>query len=198
MDGICADYENRNLPRADFRYYEKFLEPGLADFYFETFSLLPFQQGEVSRGTEKRKSCFFSDRNDPTHVTTYMYAGKENPALDFTDEMRELKLSIEQALGCKFNSCLVNLYETGRNVIGMHSDSEKSLVPGHPIASISLGAERWFDVVPKCGGKKDRIRMKHGSMIVMGGEMQQYYKHGVPQEVAVTKPRINLTFRMAK
>ena len=35
----------------------------------------------------------------------------------------------------------------------------------------------------------------NGSLIVMLGDTQQYWKHSIPKEKRVKGPRINLTFR---
>lgn len=200
--GINTNFVDMALPGADFKYYENFLSRELADFYLETFMQMPFLQGRVSIGTERRKSCFYSElRNTDGGLRDYYYAGKQNVAFEFTDELNVLKNSVE-LVGHNYNSCLVNLYETGKNVIGWHSDSEKSLKKYSAIASISLGAERWFDV----RGKPDTpyenietsIRMKHGSLMIMAGHMQDYYKHQVRQEARIKEPRINLTFRLSK
>lgn len=202
-EGICTVVRDFNIPGGELRYYENFLSPELADFYLETFLLMPFQQGEVRGGMEKRQSCFYSDlRNPDGTLRIYNYAGKQNAPLEFTDELRTLKESTERALGLQFNSCLANLYANGKNVIGYHSDSESSIIPTSTIASISLGAERWFDVRAKDDAPDPninlRIRMKHGSMITMGGQMQRFYKHQVPQEAKIKDPRVNLTFRQAR
>jgi alkylated DNA repair dioxygenase AlkB len=125
---------------------------------------------------EKRKSCYFSSlRNADSTLREYYYSGKKNIPNEFTDELNELKASIEAATCFKFNACLVNLYETGKNVIGFHSDKERSLCEHSGIASISLGAERWFDIrgmdnKPYEGIEKS-VRVKHGSMIIMAGTM---------------------------
>lgn len=201
-DGIDANHVDMGLPNAVFLWYENFLSRELADFYLETFMLSPFTQGVVRGGTEKRKSCFFSDlRNPDGTLREYYYSGKANLPGEFNDELRTLKESIERVTGAKFNSCLVNLYEHGKHTIGWHSDSEKSLVKNSAIASVSLGAERWFDVRGKegkaCEERECSLRTKHGSMMVMAGPMQDFYKHQIRQEAAVKEPRINLTFRLA-
>lgn len=198
MNGVssaCSDYQ---LPGADFRYYDSFLCPQLADFYYETFIELPFAQGEVARGKERRESCFYSALRDGVGLAPYTYAGKVNYPLEFTDELLELGKIAGQICGCEFNSCLVNLYRTGKNVIGWHSDSEVNLKLGAPIASISLGAERLFDVRRR--GNTELVaseRLLHGSMIVMGGSMQTYYQHQIRAEAGIKTPRINLTYRVA-
>ncbi len=187
-------------------YYPEFLTREEADFYYETFELLPFQQGQVKGGNENRLSRFFGGaRLADGSLKPYYYSGKENVPLEFNDEMRELAAHITRETGHAFNSCLVNYYASGKNTIGLHSDSETSLQKGSAIGSVSLGAERYFDVVAKDSAppavanmEKIRITMRHGSMIVMAGTMQQYYKHAVPSQAAVKTPRINLTFRLSK
>ena len=54
-DIICSDMIDFKLPGGVFKYYEHFLSKELAEFYYETFACkLPFKQGTVSSGSEKR------------------------------------------------------------------------------------------------------------------------------------------------
>jgi len=77
----------------------------------------------------------------------------------------------------------------------MHSDDERSLTG--PIVSISLGAERFFDLIYKNDGSiKHRITLKSGSMIIMDGITQNYWKHGIPIQRKISDTRINITFRI--
>jgi alkylated DNA repair dioxygenase AlkB len=204
MDGgIDNLFIDLKLPGAECHFYKNFLSKDLADFYFETFELLPFTQGRVRMGLERRLTCFYSDlTNVDGTPREYYYAGKMNTPLQFSDELRTLKETIEAVTGYQFNSCLVNLYRNGRDVIGMHSDSEESLVQRSAIASISLGAERWFDIRAKDHAsdpdREESVRVKHGSLIIMAGSMQHNYKHAIRQEARVKEPRINLTFRLSK
>jgi alkylated DNA repair dioxygenase AlkB len=202
-DGIVNEYVDLGLPGATCRYYENFLSKELADFYFETFELMPFTQGRVRMGLERRLTCFYGElTNADGTPREYYYAGKMNTPLQFSDELRTLKETIETSTGYHFNSCLVNLYQHGKHVIGWHSDSEYSLVPESAIASVSLGAERWFDIRAKDNApdpdREESVRVKHGSMIIMAGLMQNYYRHAIRQEARVKEPRINLTFRLSK
>lgn len=203
LEGTDSNYIDYKLPSAGLFYYENLLSKELADFYFETFQLMPFTQGRVRTGLERRLSCYYSElRNPDGTLREYYYAGKFNKANEFTDELTELKKTIEAITGEKYNSCLVNLYQHGKQVIGWHQDKEISLVPESAIASVSLGAERWFDVLANKNApdpeREISIRMKHGSMILMKDQMQKYYLHQVRQEAAVKDPRINLTFRLSK
>ena len=81
--------------------------------------------------------------------------------------------------------------------MGMHSDDEKELGPTPSIASVSLGAERAFVMKSKfdLNAKPKRIVLASGSLLLMKGDTQKNYKHGVPKQSARLEPRVNLTFR---
>ncbi|CAF2077343.1 unnamed protein product [Rotaria magnacalcarata] len=125
----------------------------------------------------------------------------------WTSPMRKLKTQLEKLLGAEFDYCLVNLYRDGNDYINFHADNEAKDI----VASVTLGATRKFLVRHiSCFGKSHTRKRKplttpdkkeyeflltNGSLIVMLGDMQQYWKHSVPKEKKVQAPRINLTFR---
>ena len=100
-----------------------------------------------------------------------------------------------------YNYCLLNHYRNGEEYMGYHSDSEASLDPLTPIASVSLGITRNFDIRPRkkdSEGKRSRVArlpLGDGDLLLMFHPMQSYYEHGIPVEKKVTGERINLTFR---
>jgi alkylated DNA repair dioxygenase AlkB len=119
-----------------------------------------------------------------------------------------LRLRVEESLGCRFNSVLCNLYRDGRDSMGMHSDSEPELGPEPVVASLSLGASRRFQLRHK--GQRGRanadtdptrrldLELHSGSLLLMGGKTQRFYRHGVPRQASLDGPRINLTFRLVQ
>jgi len=140
--------------------------------------------------------------DSPQKVVRTLY--QKQPALAWTEEVLNLKTKIEEVLGsrCSFDYVLINLYRDGKDSIGFHSDEEASgenplCGPKNIIASISLGEARTFILMHKHSKGKVEYRLASGSMIVMDGETQEHYKHGIPKEEGITKPRINLTFRVS-
>ncbi|EFA81379.1 hypothetical protein PPL_05363 [Heterostelium album PN500] len=83
----------------------------------------------------------------------------------------------------------------GNDFIGMHADDEAYLPGKTTIASISLGATRTFTVTHSKKKETQEYKLNNGSLIVMGGQCQKNYRHGIPKEPDVVTPRINLTFR---
>merc|ERR1712023_141485 len=74
------------------------------------------------------------------------------------------------------------------------------LVRDAPIASVSFGCAREFRILRK-GHTDDSaldVDLRDGSFLLMGGEMQKHYLHGIPMggEKGQKGVRINLTFRI--
>lgn len=138
----------------------------------------------------------------------YQYSGTTHLPLPFGPALRGLCDRVAIQADASFNSVLCNLYRDGRDAMGMHSDSEPELGPTPVIASLSLGASRRFRLRHRKGvgargsahqPNKPRasadLVLEDGSLLIMRGSVQQHYRHGVPRDPAVTRPRINLTFR---
>lgn len=128
----------------------------------------------------------------------YEYSGLRSPAQTWTPLLLELKNRLEVALNHHFNGVLCNYYRNGQDYMGWHSDDEQSLGQQAVIASISLGAERRFDLRKKrqkMAESLSSVILQHGSLLVMSGQLQQYWQHRLPKQSHVDSPRINLTFR---
>lgn len=133
-------------------------------------------------------------------METYSYSGKKLRVNPFTPELDILKNKIlhflrEHGIPAEFNSVLANLYRDGRDSNGWHADNEKELGQNPLIASLSLGAERRFDLRHNLTGEKISMPLTSGSLLVMGGELQHFWKHQVAKSTRALAPRINLTFR---
>lgn len=98
----------------------------------------------------------------------------------------------------KYRQILVNWYENGGDYIGFHTDNEKKLKDNSAIYSFSFGQERDFIVKSMDKTYKQKFSMPNNSLIIMGGEMQKYYKHSVPKRALskCSKSRINITMRL--
>ena len=138
----------------------------------------------------KRKVAWYGDSN-----YAYTYSNTTKQALQWTEELLELKQLAEALAGIPFNSCLLNLYHNGAEGVAWHSDDEKSLGPNTTIASISLGAARKFLFRHKKTKEAASIILESGSLLVMKGSTQTHWLHCLPKSKKILTPRINLTFR---
>ena len=153
---------------------------------------------------EQRKGKMFGKeisypRWEQTYGHDYKYAGHNHLALPVADQYLKLVLEwVRTDSGLSYQGLLINWYEDGNHYIGWHADNESIIVPNSPIYSFSFGQERIFAIKSKSGQYNKEILMRNGSLIIMGGEMQKYYKHSVPKISKNQCPgkRINLTFRL--
>ena len=138
----------------------------------------------------KRKVAWYGDSG-----IEYTYSNATKKALSWTKELLEIKLLIEEQTGSIFNSCLLNLYHTGEEGMGWHSDDEKELEKNGTIASLSFGAERKFSFKHKKDQTTFSILLENGSLLVMKDEIQLFWQHKLAPTKMVKSARINLTFR---
>lgn len=137
-----------------------------------------------------RKVAWYADT-----PMSYSYSGVTRTALPFTDSLQSLRTLVERHLEETFNACLLNLYHTGSEGMGWHSDAERDLVRGGVIASVSLGAVRKFAFKHRQSKQTVSLELEHGSLLVMRDETQRHWLHRLPPTKKVATPRVNLTFR---
>lgn len=125
----------------------------------------------------------------------YGYSGQQLKTEPFSPLLIDLLGRIEDYSNYTFNSVLINLYRDGQDSNGWHADNEPELGINPVIASLSLGAERNFDLKHNLTKEKIRYSLNHGSLLIMGGEVQHYWKHQIAKSAKISQPRINLTFR---
>jgi alkylated DNA repair dioxygenase AlkB len=57
--------------------------------------------------------------------------------------------AVRAIVGAPFNRVGLNLYRDGHDSVALHSDKTDKLLPGQPIAIVSLGASRRMSIRPK-------------------------------------------------
>ena len=129
--------------------------------------------------------------------TTYTYSGIQLTPVPWTQVLLDIKSRVEAVAHTDFNSVLLNYYRDHRDSMGMHSDDEPELGERPVLASLSLGEERIFILKHKREKalKPVRLRLASGSLLLMKGETQRHWKHGIDKETRPCGPRVNLTFR---
>ena len=125
----------------------------------------------------------------------YSYSGLKMNVREWMEPVSLLKQVVENRVGERFNSVLLNLYRNGDDKVGWHSDNERELGPQPIIASLSLGATRRFKFRHRESREVVSAELPSGSLVVMSGLSQACWEHEVPKQAGIQEPRINLTFR---
>ena len=185
---------------SDFSYHPEFLARREADRLLDTlWTELDWAEREIvlfgRRVLQPRLVAWYGDEG-----ADYRYSGATLRAQRWPPVLNDLRARIERLSDCVFNAVLANAYRDGSDSMGWHSDDEPELGPRPCIASLSLGAERAFLLRPRepdAQGRRParRLRLAHGSLLVMRGDSQARFQHSLPKTRQPVGLRINLTFR---
>lgn len=126
---------------------------------------------------------------------SYTYSGLRLEPLPMTPLLEQLRGAVEAATGHRYNSVLLNHYRDGADSMGMHSDDEPELGPQPVIASLSYGATRTFILRHKTSKRTVKFDLADGNLLLMAGDLQQNWLHGINKTAKPIGPRLNLTFR---
>lgn len=193
---FSPDSQQNQLPYdGELYHYGQIFDAAAADGFFQRLlNEIAWQHDEVvvsgKHVVTARKIAWYGECE-----YEYTYSGISRRARLWTPLLREIQQRVEAHTGCRYNSCLLNLYHDGSEGLGWHSDDEKTLAFQHSIASLSLGATRTFAVKHKRSRLRLDFPLAHGELLAMRGSMQQHWVHSVPATKKVQQARINLTFR---
>ncbi len=173
----------------------EFFSPLEADDHFnDLLAKTPWEQHILSmfgkQVLEPRLSAWHAEAD-----LAYTYSGQPRTPHPFNDPLTAVRKACEAHVGQLFNGALVNLYRSGADAMGWHSDDEPINGINPVIASISLGAERRFDLRHKRTREVVSAILPHGSLLVMSGACQTNWHHRIAKTTREIEPRINITFR---
>lgn len=186
-----------NLPDAEIIYYPHFFAKKEADAIFEQLKEeTPWQQDNIQVfgkiHPQPRLTALFGNEGK-----SYSYSNIKMQPHPWNLLLQKIKSDIESVSKTNFTTVLLNLYRDGKDSNGWHADNEKELGRNPIIASLSFGAERVFQLkhnsIP---GLKQNILLEHGSLLLMKGTTQHFWKHQIPKTSKPIGSRINLTFRI--
>lgn len=182
-----------DLPDTELMLYDNFFTKEESDYYYTTLlNTTPWQEYAMhiydKTVTVPRMISWYEDRNNP---------GADGTKQNWTPELLSIRERVEKETKVNFNCVLLNLYRNGSDGVSWHSDREQNFGKDAIIASVSFGETRMFRLRHKFN--KDiaqvEIPLYHGSLLLMAGKTQSFWKHQVPKTAKDILPRINLTFR---
>lgn len=187
---------NLNLPDSEIIYYPHFFDKKEADIIFEQLiEDIPWQQDDIrvfgKNYPQPRLTALFGNEGK-----SYSYSNIKMQPNAWSPLLEKIKTQVEQVTNTHFNIVLLNYYRNGKDSNGWHADNEKELGTNPVIASLSFGAERTFQLKHNSDkNQKKNIVLDHGSLLIMQGTTQHFWKHQIPKTSKPIGGRINLTFR---
>ncbi|MGL2986524.1 alpha-ketoglutarate-dependent dioxygenase AlkB family protein [Flavobacterium sp. RSSA_27] len=186
-----------DVPDASIIYYPNFFSTEEATILFDTLQKeICWQQDDIKvygkvYPQPRLTALFGNEGKSYSYSNITMHPHKWSPLL------MSIKEKVEKTTEAIYSTVLLNYYRDGKDSNGWHADNEKELGTNPIIASLSFGAERMFqlkhNVIPN---QKINIPLAHGSLLVMKGTTQHFWKHQIPKTTKPIGPRINLTFRI--
>ena len=190
---------NLNLPDSEIIYYPHFFDKKEADAIFEELiHEIPWQQDDITifgkTHLQPRLTALFGDEGKG-----YSYSNIKMEPHPWNTTLQKIKKQVEELTQSNFNIVLLNYYRNGKDSNGWHADNEKELGINPVIASLSLGCERRFQLKHALDKNlKKNIVLEHGSLLLMQGTTQHFWKHQIPKTAKPIGARLNLTFRFIK
>ena len=188
-----------DLPDAEVEYFPNFFDNTQANLLFEKLKLeIPWQQDHITvygkSHLQPRLTALYGNEGKPySYSNIIMQPHFWNPLTTF------IKDKVEEFTNEKFTTVLLNLYRHGKDSNGWHADNEKELGRNPVIASVSFGATRPFYLKHNTiANQKLKIDLDHGSLLLMKGATQHFWKHQIAKTAKTIDERINLTFRIIK
>ncbi|MFT6779277.1 MAG: alkylated DNA repair dioxygenase AlkB [Paraglaciecola sp.] len=194
-----SQYDNTpiqlDMPDANLKYYPNFISPAHSVPIMQALQQsLDWRQEQITlygkTHNVPRLQAWYGDKN-----TGYQYSNLTMCPLPWVPVLLALKQKCESASKSRFNSVLANLYRHGQDGMGRHADNEPELGQQPVIAALSFGEVRNVDFYHNQTKNKVRLPLDNGSLLIMGGDTQTYWQHGVAKTKKSLAARINLTFR---
>jgi alkylated DNA repair dioxygenase AlkB len=140
----------------------------------------------------ERRRMYDRDVDVPRLVTGFRFDDGLPP-----DPLPAARALVAAACGVEFNSVGLNWYRGGGDSVAPHNDHIDEIVPGFPVALLSLGSTRLMTIRSKTRPRRTfDLDLEPGSLLVMSYETQLHYDHGIPKTAASIGGRISLAFRV--
>jgi alkylated DNA repair dioxygenase AlkB len=172
-------------PEGGIRYWPAFAAPHDADAWYA--ALL----AGVPWATQRRQMY------DRTVDVPRMLASWRIDALPPDLPLAAMVARVRAMVPAPYNAVGLNLYRDGRDSVAMHNDKLHTIVPGQPIALVSLGDARRMLIRAKAGTReRHALDLAHGSLLVMSHASQLSHEHGIPKTARAVGPRMSVVFRV--
>jgi alkylated DNA repair dioxygenase AlkB len=187
-----------DLPDAEIEYHPSLFDSEKSNELFQLLkNEIPWQHDEITVYGKKHfqprlTSLYGNDGKSYGYSNIIMRPNRWNPLLMF------IKNNVESICNENFTTVLLNYYRDGKDSNGWHADNEKELGRNPIIASVSFGVERVFQLKHNVTNQRQSINLENGSLLVMKGATQHFWKHQIPKSSKEIGARINLTFRIIK
>jgi len=180
--------------KIDIVIHKKYLEDTESDALLQVVLSDPrnFKHALVTKAgqpSKKRNGTIYGDLKE--YIITYKGKIIKKPVLPWNSEFIELRNKITNTTEQKYNTCALQIYNSGQVGIKPHKDKEMNA--GSKISSISLGETRIMRF-ERSGFEPIDIVLDKGDLCIINYPTNNYWLHSIPTD-NTTKARASLIYR---
>ena len=199
MAKIITKYNDDEV--SNFLYFDNFFDNIYYELIFNWLKTLNYISG-IKKNNEKidRDQIWFDNNNNYFCKQWIEKQDRWQPHI-YTNELIDIQNKIKEKLNKKhlglvidFDTCLINKYDTGEDIISPHKDNKFSFGEYPDIIIYSVGCQRELKVNHDKNGESFIIPLKPNSLLIMSGASQKYFTHEIIKNNS-KDVRYSLTFR---
>ena len=180
--------------KIDIVIHKKYLEDTESDALLQLVLSDPrnFKHALVTKAgqpSKKRNGTIYGDLNE--YIITYKGKIIKKSVLPWNSEFIELRNKITKTTEQNYNTCALQIYNSGQVGIKPHKDKEMNA--GSKISSISLGETRIMRF-ERSGFEPIDIVLDKGDLCIINYPTNNYWLHSIPTD-NTTKARASLIYR---
>jgi len=190
---MIEQYSNP-LNKLNIVIYKKYLEENVSTELLQTILTDPdhMKNPLVTKGgqpSKKRNKTIYGDIKE--YIITIREKIIKTPVNPWKQEFKELRDKISITTEQQYNTCVLQIYNSGQVGIKPHKDKEMN--EGTKIASISLGESRIMRFERK-GFENIDVMLDKGDLCIINYPTNNYWLHSIPTDKS-TQVRASLIFR---
>ena len=191
----CKIQEYNNIAhKLNIIVYKKYLEDIESDALLQTVLSDPHHfkyplLTKAGQPSKKRNGTIYGDLNE--YIITYKGIVIKKPVRPWNSEFKSLRDKITTTTEQNYNTCGLQIYNTG--VVGIKPHRDKEMNKGSKISSISLGESRVMRF-ERSGFEAINILLDKGDLCVINYPTNNFWLHSIPMD-DTTNPRASLIYR---
>lgn len=165
------------------RYWPDVVDPATAAHWFDTLR-------EHAHWKHERRPMYERIVQVPR-----LRAGYRLDALPAQLPLAQMLAVVQGRVPAPYTEVGLNFYRDGRDSVAMHHDKLHMLVPGQPIALLSLGGPRRMRIRAMHTRRTWSLELAPGSLLMMSHASQRTHEHGIPKVAGPVAPRMSVVLR---
>ena len=193
--GECKIQEYNNIAhKLNIIVYKKYLKDSDSDALLHNILSEPRNMKyplltKAGQPSKKRNGTIYGDIKE--YIITYRGQIIKKPVYPLNSEFKELRNKITETTEQNYNTCALQIYNSG--VVGIKPHRDKEMNAGSKIASISLGESRVMRF-ERSGFEPLDIMLDKGDLCIINYPTNNYWLHSIPAD-ETTQVRASLIYR---